>query len=135
RWADDSLSEAQFFNELARRSGCALLLDLNNLVVNAINRGEEPVAAACRFVDALDASHVAEIHLAGFDARGPVVIDDHGSRVHEAVWQVFSHAIARLGSKPTLIEWDTDIPALDVLLAEAQHAQSLMQPSLIRQTA
>jgi uncharacterized protein (UPF0276 family) len=135
RWADDSLDEAQFFNELARRSGCALLLDLNNLVVNAINRGEEPVAAACRFVDALDASHVAEIHLAGFDARGPVVIDDHGSRVHEPVWQVFSHAIARLGSKPTLIEWDTDIPTLDVLLAEARHAQSLMQPSPVEQVA
>jgi len=135
RWADDSLDEAQFFNELARRSGCALLLDLNNLVVNAINRGEAPVAAACRFVDALDASHVAEIHLAGFDARGPVVIDDHGSRVHEPVWQVFSHAIARLGSKPTLIEWDTDIPTLDVLLAEARHAQSLMQPSPVEQVA
>jgi len=135
RWADDSLDEAQFFNELARRSGCALLLDLNNLVVNAINRGDEPVAAACRFVDTIDGHRVAEIHLAGFDGRGPVAIDDHGSRVREPVWQVFSHTIARLGGKPTLIEWDTDIPALDVLLAEAQHAQSLMQPSLIRQTA
>jgi uncharacterized protein (UPF0276 family) len=135
RWADDSLDEAQFFNELARRSGCALLLDLNNLVVNAINRGEEPVAAACRFVDAIDARHVAEIHLAGFDARGPVVIDDHGSRVHEPVWQVFGHAAARLGPKPTLIEWDTDIPALDVLLAEARHASSLMQPVPAQQAA
>jgi len=135
RWADDSLDEAHFFNELARRSGCALLLDLNNLVVNAINRGDEPVAAACRFVDAIDGRHVAQIHLAGFDARGPLVIDDHGSRVHEPVWQVFSHTIARLGALPTLIEWDTDIPALDVLLAEARHAQSLMQPLLIRQVA
>ena len=135
RWADDSLDEAHFFNELARRSGCTLLLDLNNLVVNAINRGEEPVAAACRFVDAIGADHVAEIHLAGFDARGPVVIDDHGSRVHEPVWQVFSHTMARLGSRPTLIEWDSDIPALDVLLAEAQHAQSLMQPSPVEHAA
>ncbi|HEU5296961.1 MAG TPA: DUF692 domain-containing protein [Burkholderiaceae bacterium] len=129
RWADDSLDEAHFFNELARRSGCALLLDLNNLVVNAINRGDEPVATACRFVDAIEARHVAEIHLAGFDARGPVVIDDHGSRVHEPVWRVFRHALARLGAKPTLIEWDTDIPALEVLLAEAAHAQALMQPT------
>jgi uncharacterized protein (UPF0276 family) len=135
RWADDSLDEAQFFNELARRSGCALLLDLNNLVVNAINRGDEPVAAACRFVDAIDARHVAEIHLAGFDARGPVVIDDHGSRVHEPVWQVFDHAAARLGPKPTLIEWDTDIPALDVLLTEARHASSLMQTVPAQQAA
>ena len=64
-----------------------------------------------------------------------MVIDDHGSRVHEPVWQVFSHAIARLGSKPTLIEWDTDIPPLDVLLDEAQRARSLMQPSLAREAA
>jgi uncharacterized protein len=135
RWADDSLDEAHFFNELARRSGCALLLDLNNLVVNAINRGEEPVASARRFVDAIDARQVAEIHLAGFDARGPVVVDDHGSRVHEPVWQVFAHAMARLGERPTLIEWDTDIPPLDVLLDEAQRARSLMQPSLAREVA
>ena len=135
RWADDSLDEAHFFNELARRSGCALLLDLNNLVVNAINWGEEPVAAACRFVDAIDARHVAEIHLAGFDARGPVVIDDHGSRVHEPVWQVFRHTMARLGTRPTLIEWDTDIPALDVLLAEARQAHALMQSSPVEQAA
>jgi uncharacterized protein (UPF0276 family) len=101
RWADDTLAEAQFLNELARRSGCELLLDLNNLVVNALNRGEEPVASACRFVDAIDARHVAEIHLAGFDAHGPVVIDDHGSRVHEPVWQVFRHALTRLGARPT----------------------------------
>ncbi|HTP74036.1 MAG TPA: DUF692 domain-containing protein [Burkholderiaceae bacterium] len=122
RWADDVLPEAHFFNELARRSGCGLLLDLNNLVVNAINRGEEPVASACRFVDAIDARHVGEIHLAGFSSHGPMVIDDHGSRVHEPVWQVFDHAVARLGDRPTLIEWDTDIPALDVLLGEARHA-------------
>ncbi|HET7526255.1 MAG TPA: DUF692 domain-containing protein [Burkholderiaceae bacterium] len=135
RWADDSLTEAQFFNELARRSGCTLLLDLNNLVVNAINHGEDPVAAACRFVDEIDARHVAEIHLAGFDAGGPVVIDDHGSRVHEPVWQVFRHTVARLGARATLIEWDTDIPALDVLLGEAAHAQSLLEPVPAEQAA
>lgn len=135
RWADDTLAEAQFFNELARRSGCELLLDLNNLVVNALNRGEEPVASACRFVDAIDARHVAEIHLAGFDAHGPVVIDDHGSRVHEPVWQVFRHALTRLGARPTLIEWDTDIPALDVLLTEAQHAHTLMQAAPVEHAA
>ena len=126
RWADDSLDEAQFFNELAQRSGCAVLLDLNNLVVNAINLGADPVASACRFVDAIDARHVAEIHLAGFNAEGPVVIDDHGSRVHDPVWQVYRHALRRVGPVPTLIEWDTDIPALDVLLAEAQTARTLM---------
>jgi uncharacterized protein len=126
RWADDALDEAQFFNELAQRSGCSMLLDLNNIVVNALNRGAEPVASACRFVDAIDARHVAEIHLAGFNAHGPVVIDDHGSAVHDPVWRVYRHALQRLGAVPTLIEWDTDIPALDVLLAEAQTAQALM---------
>jgi uncharacterized protein (UPF0276 family) len=134
RWADDSIDEAQFFNELARRSGCAVLLDLNNLVVNALNNGVDAVAAPCRFVDAIDARHVAEIHLAGFDARGPVVIDDHGSRVREPVWQVFRHAIKRLGPKPTLIEWDTDIPALDVLLGEARLADSVMADMAVRRT-
>jgi uncharacterized protein len=125
RWADDALDEAPFFNELARRSGCSLLLDLNNIVVNAINRGADPVTSACRFVDAVDARHVAEIHLAGFSAHGPMVIDDHGSRVHDPVWQVYRHALQRIGPVPTLIEWDTDIPALDVLLAEAQTACAL----------
>jgi uncharacterized protein (UPF0276 family) len=126
RWADDALDEPQFFNELARRSGCCVLLDLNNIVVNAINHGVDPVAAACRFVDAIDARHVAEIHLAGFGAQGPLVIDDHGSRVHDPVWQVYRHALQRIGPVPTLIEWDTDIPPLDVLLAEAQTARALM---------
>lgn len=126
RWADDALDEAQFFNELAQRSGCAVLLDLNNLVVNAINLGVDPVASACRFVDAIDVRHVAEIHLAGFNADGPVVIDDHSSPVHDPVWQVYRHALRRLGAVPTLIEWDTDIPVLDVLLAEAQTARTLM---------
>ena len=126
RWADDALDEAQFFNQLARRSGCAVLLDLNNLVVNAINRGEDPVTSGCRFVDAIDADRVAEIHLAGFSAQGALVIDDHGSRVHDPVWQVYRHAIQRLGPVPTLIEWDTDIPALDVLLDEAGTARALM---------
>jgi uncharacterized protein (UPF0276 family) len=126
RWADDAIDEAQFFNELAQRTGCGVLLDLNNLVVNALNDGVDPVAHACRFVDAIEPRHVAEIHLAGFNARGPVVIDDHGSRVHGPVWQVLRNAVQRLGSRPTLIEWDTDIPALDVLLDEARSAQAIV---------
>lgn len=135
RWADDSIDEAQFFNQLAQRSGCAVLLDLNNLVVNAINHGVDPVSAPCQFVDAIEPRHVAEIHLAGFNANGPVVIDDHGSRVHAPVWQVFRHAMQRLGPKATLIEWDTDIPALDVLLAEATIAAELMTGAGAEQAA
>jgi uncharacterized protein len=122
RWADDRLAEAEFFNQLVRRTGCGLLLDVNNLVVNALNAGEPAVSAAARFIDALDPSAVGEIHLAGYAQAADIVIDDHGSRVHPPVWQAYGHALARLGDVPTLIEWDTDVPALDVLLDEAATA-------------
>lgn len=128
-WADDHIAEPQFFNTLARRSGCGLLLDVNNLVVNALNAGggeAAAVARACAWVDAVDAAAVGEIHLAGYDASGEIVIDDHGSRVHAPVWQVFRHTVARLGPRPTLVEWDTALPELDVLLAEAAAADAVI---------
>jgi len=126
-WADDTLPEPAFFNELARRSGCGLLLDVNNLVVNALNEGLDRAGAAkaaCRWVDAIEPGIVGEIHLAGYDDSGSLVIDDHGSRVHAPVWQVYRHAVQRLGARPTLIEWDTELPALDVLLDEAARAEA-----------
>jgi hypothetical protein len=122
-WADDSMSEPEFLNRLSRRTGCGLLLDLNNVVVNMLNAGGDAVAGARRFVDAIDAQAVGEIHLAGYDDSGALVIDDHGSRVHAPVWQVFEHAMRRLRGTPVLIEWDTRLPALDVLLGEAAAAQ------------
>jgi uncharacterized protein len=126
-WEDDSLAEPEFFNLLARRSGCGLLLDVNNLVVNSLNRGvPDPVADACAWVDAIEPAIVGEIHLAGYDDSGPLVIDDHGSPVHPPVWQVYRHAVARLGRTPTLVEWDTALPALDVLLAEARRAEECL---------
>jgi len=118
-WADDVIAEPEFFNRLARRSGCGLLLDLNNLVVNALNEGVDEVAAACAWVDAIDPAIVGEIHLAGYHDAGDIVIDDHGSRVRGNVWQVYRHALRRLGPRPTLIEWDTALPDLAVLLDEA----------------
>ena len=126
RWADDTLAEPEFFNTLARRSGCALLLDVNNLVVNSLNAGGDAVATACAWVDAVDPAIVGEIHLAGYDDGGPLVIDDHGSRVRAPVWQVFRHAVQRLGPRPTLIEWDTALPPLDVLLDEATLAEQVL---------
>lgn len=128
RWADDAMAEPAFFNALTRRSGCGLLLDINNLVVNALNaspvRDEAAaVQAACDWIDAVDAASVGEIHLAGYNADGELVIDDHGSRVHAPVWRVYDHALRRLGPRPTLIEWDTDVPALGVLLSEAARAE------------
>ncbi len=125
RWADDHLAEPEFFNALARRSGCGLLLDVNNLVVNSLNRGAaDPVADACAWVDAVEPGIVGEIHLAGYHDGGTLVIDDHGSPVHEPVWQVYRHALRRLGPVPTLIEWDTDIPAFEVLLGQASLAEA-----------
>jgi uncharacterized protein len=125
-WADDALAEPAFFNALAERSGCWLLLDVNNLVVNALNAGAaDPAAAACRFIDAIDERHVGEIHLAGYSEQGGLVIDDHASRVHAPVWHAYAHAIRRLGPKPTLVEWDTALPAFDVLLGEARAADRL----------
>jgi uncharacterized protein len=128
-WPDEAeLSEPQFFAELARRSGCWLLLDVNNLVVNALNAGQEPVKAACAWIDALGAqAPVREIHLAGYDDGGRIVIDDHGSRVRAPVWAVYAHALRRLGPRPTLVEWDTDVPALPVMLAEAAAAEAIVR--------
>ncbi len=127
-WADNTLAEPAFFNELARRTGCGLLLDVNNLVVNALNEGADEagaVAAACAWVDALTPGIVGEIHLAGYHVAPDVVIDDHGSRVHAPVWQVYRHTLRRLGWRPTLVEWDTELPALPVLLAEAAAADAV----------
>ncbi len=128
-WAGDTLAEPEFFNELTRRSGCGLLLDVNNLVVNARNAGLAPDAAAreaVRWIDAIRPGSVGEVHLAGHCERDDgLVIDDHGSRVRDEVWAVYAHALRRLGPLPTLIEWDTAVPELDVLLAEAQRARAL----------
>jgi uncharacterized protein len=125
-WADDTLAEAEFFNQLAQRTGCWLLLDVNNLVVNALNDGAaDAVAAATAFVDAVEPRHVGQIHLAGYSESLALVIDDHGSRVHEPVWRVYAHAMRRLGPKPSLVEWDTALPAFDVLLGEARQADRI----------
>lgn len=130
-WSDDTIAEPEFFNRLCRRSGCGLLLDVNNLVVNALNSSavregrQNAVERACAWVDALDDGIAQEIHLAGYADLGDIVIDDHGSRVRESVWLVYEHALRLLGSVPALIEWDTDVPALDVLLAEATRADRI----------
>ncbi|MBC8055141.1 MAG: DUF692 domain-containing protein [Rhizobiales bacterium] len=122
-FADDSMSEPEFFTALCQRTGCGLLLDVNNLMVNALNAGTaDPLAACCGFVDALPPGIVGEIHLAGYCETDAIVIDDHGSRVRPMVWSVYEHALRRFGPVPSLVEWDTDLPAFDVLLAEAAHA-------------
>jgi uncharacterized protein (UPF0276 family) len=128
---DTALQETDFLTTMARRSGCLLLVDVNNIYVNALNASRngdygDPEAACRQWLNAIDPALVGELHLAGHvhinDANGVIVIDDHGSRVCDAVWRLYGHAIARFGPVPTLIEWDTDLPALDVLLDEATHA-------------
>ena len=127
------MHECDFLNALAQRTGCQLLVDVNNIYVNALNdqmTGKhnglcaDPMQQCIRWLDAINLAHVTEIHLAGHIDCGDIVIDDHGSRVKPAVWELYKHAIKRFGNIPTLIEWDTDIPALDVLLAEAHAARS-----------
>jgi uncharacterized protein len=125
---DDRIPEPAFFAELCARTGCGMLLDVNNLMVNALNAGAgDPVAACTAFIDALPAGIAGEIHLAGYCETGDIVIDDHGSRVRPDVWTVYAHALRRFGALPTLVEWDTDVPALSVLLDEAERASSLMR--------
>jgi uncharacterized protein (UPF0276 family) len=132
--AGSDRGETEFLAGLVRRTGCRLLVDVNNIYVNALNatmRGarEEPLAACKRWLDGIPAGAAGEIHLAGHCAMDDIVIDDHGSRVAEPVWQLYRYALQRLGTVPALIEWDTAIPPLAVLLDEAQHARSLaMEP-------
>ena len=125
-FADDAIDEAEFFAQLCRRTGCGLLLDVNNLMVNAINatdrRAAEALARCRAFIDALPPGSVGEIHVAGYDDAGTLAIDDHGSRVRTEVWALCEHALRRCGPLPVLVEWDTDLPPLDVLLDEAARA-------------
>ena len=119
---ESTLDEWQFVAQVAQRTGCRLLLDVNNVYVNARNHGIDAEA----YLAGVDPASVGEIHLAGFDERGPVVIDTHGAPVAPEVWSLYERAIARFGAVPTLIEWDTDIPALAVLEAEAATAQDVL---------
>jgi uncharacterized protein (UPF0276 family) len=121
RFHADAMSEAEFLAALAARTGCGLLLDINNLYVNQCNHGEDALAAMA----AITPGMVGEMHLAGHLVTPQAVIDHHGDRVAEPVWQLYSAALRRFGAAPTLIEWDTDIPALEVLLAEADRAAML----------
>ena len=118
RFAGDDYDEAGFLNALASRSGCGILLDVNNLYVNECNLG---VSAAAQ-IDAIAAQHVGEIHLAGHRVTAAAVIDDHGAPVCDEVWALYARALRRCGRVPTLLEWDTDVPPLGVLLAQAERA-------------
>ncbi len=135
-WASSDQPEPEFLAALARRTGCQLLVDVNNIYVNALNAQPDaqlpgglpdPLQACRDWLAAIPADAVGELHVAGHcrvsDAQGDIVIDDHGSRACDAVWQLHAEALRRFGPVPTLVEWDTDIPPLAVLLDEAARAR------------
>jgi uncharacterized protein len=143
------LGETDFLNTLTQRTGCQLLVDVNNIYVNALNAqiaanvsahslpadndnldhassyAAQAVRSCKSWLDALRLGSAGEIHLAGHCAMDDIVIDDHGALVCDGVWRVYEHALQRLGTVPALIEWDTSIPPLQVLLHEAVRADAI----------
>ncbi len=118
-----TLSEWEFICELLEQADCYLLLDVNNIYVSAINCQFNPLD----YLNTLPANRVKQIHLAGYEEYPNYLLDTHGHRVHQPVWQLYKKALNYFGAVPTLIEWDTDIPELDILRAEARIAEELQQ--------
>ena len=130
-FADSDLDESQFLSAIVRGTGCGLLLDVNNAYVSGRNHGRDPLAA----INALPLSAVGEIHLSGhardLDSSGAeLLIDDHGSAVADPVWALFEAVIARTGPRPTLVEWDNELPGYEVLRAQADQARERLRSSL-----
>jgi hypothetical protein len=122
------MSETEFLSDVARRTGCGLLLDVNNVFVSAVNNGFDADA----YIDAFPVAFVGEIHLGGHadtkdEVGAPLLIDSHDRSVKDAVWALYRRTIARTGAVPTLIEWDNDVPAWPGLYAEAQHAEDALR--------
>lgn len=123
RYTHSTISESDFLLEVSQRTGAGLLVDINNIYVSATNLGFD----AALYISSLPGDAVDEVHLAGHTVNtypeGEILIDDHGSPVSDSVWQLFSHAIDRWGNKPTIIEWDTQLPELSGLLLESDLAR------------
>lgn len=120
------MPEWEFLTALAERTGCGILLDVNNLYVNSVNHGFDPRG----YIDAIPPALVGEIHLAGYTVKEglerPILIDSHNRPVSDEVWALYRSALAHCGGRPTLIEWDAELPALDVLLGEMYRAQEIL---------
>jgi len=126
-FSESTIAEVDFLSEVSRRTGCGLLLDVNNVFVSAKNHGTQPL----EYLDSFPLDQVKEVHLGGHDEEtddvgAPLLIDTHGSRVADAVWTLYTHVIARTGPVPTLIEWDNDVPDWPTLCAEAVVAQDIL---------
>jgi uncharacterized protein (UPF0276 family) len=127
QYAASAIPEWEFLTVLAERSGCGVLLDVNNIYVSACNHGFD----ASAYLRAIPRHLVREIHLAGFTvnrfAGSEILIDTHSRPVDPAVWVLYRQAVARFGAIPALVEWDTDLPELAVLVAEAEHADAILE--------
>ncbi|MDR4474974.1 MAG: DUF692 domain-containing protein [Nitrospira sp.] len=121
-WRDSPIPEGAFMAEVVKRTGCGILLDLNNVYVNAVNFHLDPFD----LLDAIPSEAVQEIHLAGFDRFGRMLIDTHGQPVYPEVWGLYEWAIHYFGPRPTLIEWDTNLPPLAVLVDQAAQADAFL---------
>lgn len=127
RYRHSTIAEWDFLAAVAARTGCGILCDVNNIVVSACNHGFDPG----RYLEALPASAIGEIHLAGHTVRElgdgrAIRIDDHGSRVRPEVWRLYERAVSLFGAVPTLVEWDNAVPALPVLVEEARKAACIL---------
>ncbi len=117
-----TMSEWEFINEMTRKADCYLLLDVNNVYVAATNCGFN----SFEYISKIDPTRVKEIHLAGYEDKKDYLFDTHGNPVHPPVWEIYQAAIQHCGNVPSLIEWDTDIPEFEVLMAEAAKAQAIL---------
>ncbi|MEM0977122.1 MAG: DUF692 domain-containing protein [Pseudomonadota bacterium] len=131
-FAENEMCETDFLTELTRRTGCGLLLDVNNVFVSATNQQTD----AKSYLDAFPLDAVGEVHLGGHDededeSGAPLLIDSHGAEVVDPVWALYEYTIRSGGAKPTLIEWDTDVPAWPVLRAEAERAAILLDQAVV----
>lgn len=127
-FAESTYEEPQFLSEIAQRTGCGLLLDVNNVFVSATNLNLDPLS----YIDAFPLSHVGEIHLGGHDEDeddhgAPLLIDSHGREVADPVWALLDYTLEKAGARPLLIEWDNDVPEWTLLRAEASRAQAALE--------
>jgi len=124
-FSGSTLTEAQFLGELAHRTGCRLLCDISNIYLSGHNMGFDPR----QYIEEFPATAVAEFHLGGFvvesDDDGTVLIDTHSTRIQTEAWRLYVYAVSRMGPRPTLIEWDQDLPPIATLLEEAHTADAL----------
>lgn len=131
RYPESEMPEHEFLNQIAVKSGCGILLDINNLYVNSRNLGVDSTA----YLKAMPRESIQEFHLSGFTSTtidmNEILIDSHNRAVMPAVWDLYREAIDIIGRKPTIIEWDTDLPSLDTLCLEASKAETILRESYV----